>query len=214
VTAETTVLLVRHGETDWNREERLQGWAPVSLNDRGREQARAAGSHLGATYGIDRVVSSDLRRTRETTALLRDAGVGPEPTFEAAWRERDLGVYQGLTSEEMYGRHPEFSAGGIHALRARPEGGESYVDLRERVLAAFEELRARAAGETVLVVTHGGPIRLLLGEATEQDFLTAVAQQSPDNGSVTELRAGEDGRAGDGPRVVRQNEIPPQRSRN
>jgi probable phosphoglycerate mutase len=203
VTAETTVLVVRHGETDWNRDDRLQGWAPVSLNERGREQTRAAGAHLATAYEIDRVVSSDLRRARETTALIRDAGVEPAPSFESAWRERDLGVYQGLTREGLYDRHPEFGAGsGVHSLRARPEGGESFLDLWERVLAAFEQLRADAAGETVLVVTHGGPIRLLLGEATGQDLLTAVVERSPDNGGVTELRTGSS------VRIVRKNDGP------
>jgi probable phosphoglycerate mutase len=193
---ETTVVLVRHGETDWNRENRMQGWAPSTLTDRGREQARTLGGHLSGTYDFDRLVASDLRRTRETTALLREHGVAPDPTFDRAWRERDFGVYQGLTKAEIFERYPEFAVtSGVPAVREVPENGESLLAARERVLAGWERLLDDADGETVLVVTHGGPIYLLLGHVRGQDIITAVTDHSQHNCAINELRV--DGNTGE-----------------
>lgn len=201
MTERTRILLVRHGQTDWNRERRIQGWGASSLTRRGREQARALGRHLAATYDIDRVVASDLRRTRETAALLRDAGVEPEPTFQRAWRERDFGRLQGLTVEELFGGYPEYAAtSGAVAIDAEPPGGERLRDAYERVIDGWEQLCTDADGETVLVVTHGGPIYFVLGDVRGQDVLTAVLDHSQENCAVNELRVGET------VEVVRQNE--------
>ena len=202
--SETTVVLVRHGETDWNRENRMQGWAPSTLTDRGREQARALGDHLTTRYEFDRLEASDLRRTRETTALLREQGVSPAPSFERGWRERDFGVYQGLTKTELFERYPQFAATtGVSAVREEPENGESLLAARERVLERWERLLADAAGETVLVVTHGGPIYLVLGHVRGQDVLTAVTDHSQHNCGLNELRV--DG-GNDTVELVRHNE--------
>jgi len=195
----TTVVLVRHGETDWNRQGRIQGWAPSRLTDRGREQARALGRHLADTYDVDRFVASDLERARETAALLREAGVDPEPTFDRAWRERNFGVFQGFTKETIFERFPEYAAeSGIEAARECPEGGESLLEVRERVIDGFKAVTDD--DDTVLVVTHGGPIYLLLGYVRGHDLLASVTDHSQHNCSVNELRVGEDSE------VVRHNE--------
>jgi probable phosphoglycerate mutase len=182
-----TVVLVRHGETDWNAERRLQGWAPTPLSERGREQATRAGEHLAATYEFDSVVASDLRRTRETADRIHRAGVEPTPTVDDRWRERDFGVYQGLTYDVMFEEYPEFSVGqsGESALAATPERGESLLDLRERVLAG---LAALDSDETVLVVTHGGPLYAVLSHATGIDYATVIDEHSQDNCAVNELQ--------------------------
>jgi probable phosphoglycerate mutase len=199
------VVVVRHGQTDWNREGRIQGWAPSTLTDRGREQARALGDHLADRYDFDRVVASDLRRTRETAALVREAGVVPEPVFDRAWRERDFGVYQGLTKTELFDRHPEFAAtNGVAAAREVPENGESLLSARERVLDGWRELVTGGAGETVLVVTHGGPIYLLLGYVRGKDVLAAITDHSQHNCAVNELRVA--GAAPADAEIVRHNE--------
>ncbi|WP_049997930.1 histidine phosphatase family protein [Halococcus sediminicola] len=182
-----TVVLVRHGETDWNAERRLQGWAPTPLSERGREQATRVGEHLAARYEFDRTVASDLRRTRETAERIHRAGVDPESTFEKRWRERDFGVYQGLTYETMFEEYPEFSVGqsGEAALAATPERGESLLDLRERVLAGFDAL---AVDETVLVVTHGGPLYAVCSHVMGLDYATIIDEHSQDNCAVNELQ--------------------------
>lgn len=188
----TTVLLLRHGETDWNRNRRVQGWAATGLNARGREQARAAGRWLAGTYELDRIVASDLRRTRETAATLRDAAADPlpEPEFVTDWRERSFGVFQGLTYEEVFAEFPEHNASeGLVGVEATPDGGESLLDLRERVLDGWETLLAdHDDGDTVLVVTHGGPIYVLLAHLRNVDLPTALGELSQDNCAVNELR--------------------------
>ena len=200
----TTVVCLRHGETDWNATHRLQGWAPTPLNNRGREQAAAAGAHLAASYDFDRVFASDLRRTRETAEALRDAGVEPDPVFEATWRERDFGIYQGLTYDVMFSEYSEFAVGkaGESALARTPERGESLLDLRERVVAGIDRVLDQSdAGDTVLVVTHGGVLYALLSHVTGVDFVTAVEEGSQDNCAINEFRAVENGFE-----VVREND--------
>jgi probable phosphoglycerate mutase len=183
-----TVLLVRHGETAWNRERRVQGWAPTSLTDRGREQAAAVAGHL-AERGVDRVVASDLRRAAETARVVVRA-TGAPLALDRGWRERSVGVYQGLSPEELYGRHPEFSVfeSGYAAAEATPEGGESIVDARDRVLDAFDRLTASLDGpETVAVVAHGGPVRMVAAHLREMDVVTALEDLAVENCSVTEV---------------------------
>lgn len=190
----TRVVVVRHGETDWNRNGRMQGWAPTPLNDLGREQATAAGEYLAAEYDVDRVVASDLERTRETALRLCEAlpvdPAGERVGYDRAWRERDLGVYQGLAYEDMYDRFPAFGLGEAAAEAAArvPEGGESLLDLRARVLDGWAALLAAAGdAETVLVVTHGGPIHFLLGHVKGLDVREAFLEHSMANCGVTVL---------------------------
>ncbi len=199
----TTVLLVRHGETTWNRDRRIQGWAPTSLTERGREQARTVGRHVAAEYDVDAMRASDLTRTRETARLVaREVGV--DPAFERAWRERSFGVYQGLRYEALFEGFPEFAVGeaGHRAVEATPEGGESLLDVRDRVLAGWERLLDDAGqGETVLVVSHGGPLAVLLGHLKGLDLVTAIADGAQDNCAVNEVRV-----AADGPTVAVEND--------
>ncbi|GGL52287.1 histidine phosphatase family protein [Halocalculus aciditolerans] len=174
----TTVVVTRHGETAWTREERIQGWAPVAMTEAGREQVRALGVELGRRYDVDRVLSSDLRRTAETTELLRD-DVDAPVTWDEAWRERDFGVFQGLLASAWFERFPAYDLweNGIDAARETPESGESLVDLRERIVAAWEGLLDDCGpDETVLVVAHGGPIRLVLGHVKGLDVAASMEQ--------------------------------------
>lgn len=191
-----TVLLLRHGESTWNTESRVQGWAPTPLTDRGVEQATAAGRLLAEAYDVSRVVASDLRRTRETTLhALHAGGFDLDPSFERAWRERSMGQLQGLTVEEAYGGHPEYSLlhSGIHGARATPPGGESFLDMRERVLDGWDALTGEHDDGTTLVVSHGGPIFVLLSHVQDRDFLSTLGEGWASNGSVAELRVGGEG---------------------
>lgn len=184
----TRVVAVRHGETHWNREGRMQGWAPVPLNETGREQARTAGAWLAEEYDIDRVVSSDLLRTEQTTELLLEA-IGDRPvSYDPALRERNLGVYQGLSYSDVEDRFPTFglSETAYRAVDAVPEGGESFQAVERRVTERFEELSTVDA-ETVLLVTHGGPLCILLGHAKGDELTDALCSHHPDNCSATEF---------------------------
>ena len=199
------VIAVRHGETDWNREGRMQGWAPVPLSETGREQAAATGTWLAERYTFDRVLGSDLLRTRETAALLCES-IEAEPTFESAWRERSMGVYQGLTRSAVESRFPEFGLGetAYRATEAVPDGGESLRTVEERVLERFGELRD--ADGTTLLVTHGGPLCMLLGHAKGQDLTTALSTHHVENCAIVEFRI-DGGRT----RVVGENVTAPRR---
>lgn len=193
----STVVLVRHGETEWNRTERIQGWAPASLNDRGHRQARAAGEFLAEEYGVDRVVASDLRRTRETARHVRRAlGLDHDDvTFDPDWRERNFGVFQGLSYDRVYGQHPEFAVGavGAAALEHTPEGGESVVDARERVLSGWDRLGPDLGGETVAVVTHGGPIHVVRAAVAGRDLVSELTGEHSINGALYEFGVDADG---------------------
>jgi 2,3-bisphosphoglycerate-dependent phosphoglycerate mutase len=156
----TTFLLARHGETDWNREFRIQGSSDVELNDLGREQARALADEL-ADVELDAIYASDLSRARataEAVAATKDLPVKLDPRL----RERAFGSWEGLTREDIEERfRPD----------DRPDG-ETNEEVRARVLAAIEEIAARHPREQVLVVSHGGALNALwhhaVGERIER----------------------------------------------
>ncbi|QPV64268.1 histidine phosphatase family protein [Halosimplex litoreum] len=184
-----TIVATRHGETTWNRKQRLQGWAPAPLTDLGREQAHQLGAALTENYDIDRVLSSDLYRTEETVEILLDHFDAPV-TFESAWRERDIGVYQGLQFDEMSERFPEhdLEETGSEAAHRRAESGESLMDVHDRVIEQWETTLAECeSSETILIVTHGGPIRLLLGKLKDIDIVESIMEQSQGYCSINEF---------------------------
>lgn len=202
-----TVVLVRHGETAWNRQRRIQGWAPTRLTETGRRQARAVGDHLGRHYDIDRIVGSDLRRVRDTVVELRGAGDLPiEPELGPAWRERNFGELQGATYEEVFEGRPRFSlrSSGMDAARAVPTGGESLEAMHERVLEGWREIVEGAAdGETLVVVSHGGPIRSVLGHVRGLDLVRSMLELEQENCAINEIVV-EDV---DSAEIVRENEV-------
>jgi probable phosphoglycerate mutase len=151
------LLLVRHGESEWNAVGRWQGWADPPLSELGERQAAAASRAVGA---VDAIVASDLQRASRTAEIIAaELGIGPV-IVDAALRERDAGAWTGLTRREIEEGWPGFLARG-----ERPDGYEGDDALLARVLPALVTLEA--AGEAVLVVTHGGVIGAvdrLLGE--------------------------------------------------
>jgi len=185
----STLLLVRHGETPWNNTARVQGWAPVALSERGQDQADRLAARLAREYSVDRLISSDLRRTVETARPIGRA-VDCELTTDCRWRERNFGCLQGLSYGELFLGHPEFTLSevGYQAAEATPEGGESLIDQRTRVLAAFEALRGElAADETVVVVTHGGPLYIITGRIHGFDIEATILEQSQGNCGLNEI---------------------------
>lgn len=191
-----TLVATRHGQTDWNRERRIQGWAPVGLNETGREQVADLAQRLRGTYAVDRIVSSDLQRTFETAEILADVLDVGEVEQDRAFRERDLGVLQGLLYDEALAYHGEESATSLTSLAGRPEGGESLGDLAERVREGIDRLgSAVGPEETVVLVTHGGPLRVLLSDANSWDLEAAVDRHAPSNADHYPLVLRKDGLA-------------------
>lgn len=188
----TRVVAVRHGETDWNRNGRMQGWAPVPLNESGREQARAAGAWLADEYEFDRVVSSDLLRTRQTAEILLESNGRLPVDFEVAWRERNLGIYQGLSRSDVEEQFPRFglTRTAYEATDVAPDGGESFRDVESRVVERFESLAS--TDESVLLVTHGGPLCILLGYAKGLGLTESLRSHRPSNCSITEFNLGDE----------------------
>ena len=195
------VLLVRHGETRWNHERRIQGWAPTQLNDRGRKQATALGRALSVEFEVTDLISSDLPRASETAAEIGES-LGIEIEFDSRFRERDFGFCQGLTYEEFSERFPQLSTArsGIEAVDARPESGETIREMAERVRAGWDEAVSRTGdGETTVVVTHGGPLYTLLGRFKGLDLAESISEQTQDNCTVNEIDVTEE------PRILREN---------
>jgi probable phosphoglycerate mutase len=157
----TTLLLARHGETDWNRELRLQGHADPPLNDLGRTQARELARHVAAE-GVTAIYCSDLRRAHETARIVGTA-IGVEVTVVRGLREIDVGSWSGLTRDEIAERFPEGFARWLGG--AQGHDGESRDELRTRVVEAAERIVAAHPGGRVLLVTHGGALRALLTHA-------------------------------------------------
>jgi 2,3-bisphosphoglycerate-dependent phosphoglycerate mutase len=150
----TTVVLVRHGETDWNVEGRIQGHLDIALNALGRAQAAALGKRL-CTEPFDAVYSSDLQRAYHTArpARLDPVCIVREPRL----RERHLGVLQGLNGKEALAQQPD--AWRVFRGRDRDallQEGESLGEFSHRAVGFLEAVRVRHAGGRVLMVTHGG----------------------------------------------------------
>jgi probable phosphoglycerate mutase len=150
----TELILIRHGETAWNRERRMQGQTNTPLSDMGRAQAAAVGQRL-ASYAFAALYSSDLQRAWDTAAAIAQAS-GREIVSEPRLRERTFGVFEGLTYAEMAQRHPaEHARFELRDPDYAVPGGESPRQFFERSLACLEDIAAAHAGESVVVVTHG-----------------------------------------------------------
>ena len=156
------ILLARHGETAWNALGRLQGATDIPLNDTGRDQARALGAAL-ADAGISTVWTSDLSRARETGALVATALGLAAPRVEPALRERQFGVFEGLTRHECKSQHPEAWRAGV-AQTGTPPGGELRDVAAARLADALRRIASAPAERdgAVLVISHGGIMRLWL----------------------------------------------------
>jgi broad specificity phosphatase PhoE len=162
----TTILLARHGESDWNRDRRWQGYADRPLTDRGREQARALAERL-SDIRLDAIYSSDLERARATAeAVARPRGVAVEQV--SALREVDVGSWSGLTREEAEERHPETFGRWLQGSAGWTDG-ETYEEMSDRVLGAIAKIVRQHPEGRVLVVSHGGPIRAVHAAALGMD---------------------------------------------
>jgi broad specificity phosphatase PhoE len=154
--------LVRHGETDWNAEGRIQGHLDVPLNARGIEQARRVAAELAGS-GAELVLSSDLSRAAQTAAIVAER-LGVPLGLDAALRERNLGALQGKTAADLGGADggQAFVSRMVNDPSARPEGGESLEEFRARVGRRVTELVARPPAADLVLVSHGGAIRAAL----------------------------------------------------
>ncbi len=186
----TRIILIRHGETDWNTQTRIQGHIDIALNRRGRWQAQRLGAAL-ADQGLAAVYSSDLQRARETAQAVADAS-GLSVQVSPTLRERAFGSFEGHTFAEIEAQWPE------QAMRWRrrdpsfgPPGGETLQAFFERSLQAVHDLAAAHHGQAVAMVAHGGVLDCLYRAATGQSLGAARTWAMANAGINRLLRAGD-----------------------
>lgn len=182
----TRIIAVRHGETSWNADARIQGQRDIGLNDTGRWQAQCVGKAL-AEETITAVYSSDLERAHATAQSISEVKGIPVIPHEGL-RERSFGMFEGKTFDEIHETWPEHA----HNWRKRipewqpPQGGESLIQLRERVTRTVQELAARHPGEQIVLVAHGGVLDALYRIATGQEVNSPRTWELP-NGAINRL---------------------------
>lgn len=165
----TRILAVRHGETAWNRDTRIQGHTDIALSEKGRWQAARLAQAL-SDEPIAAFYSSDLARAHETASTAARAHGKPVETHRGL-RERAFGHFEGLTWADIEAHHPQ----DAQAWRKRvpefaPPGGESLLQLRERVIAAVNDIAVRHPGEQLMLVAHGGVLDILYRAATRLEL--------------------------------------------
>src|SRR6201996_573021 len=160
----TTTILLRHGDTQLSPEHRFSGQCDVPLSASGTRQAKAAACRLAAGTPIDAMVSSPLRRAVDTAAIAA-AELGLTTVIDDDLRETDFGDWDGFTLAEIQQRWPPTVARWRRDPQQPPPGGESFADVAQRVNRACDRLLRDHGGQTVLVVTHISPIKILLCRA-------------------------------------------------
>jgi len=183
----TRILAIRHGETAWNVDTRIQGHVDIALNEVGLRQAQQLAQALAKGDAIDAVYASDLSRAHTTASRIAQA-MGQTVVAHMGLRERHFGDFQGRTFAQIEAELPE------HALQWRkrvpewspPGGGESLLALRERILSTVNELAARHCGQHIVMVAHGGVMDILYRAATRLD-LQAPRTWSLGNTAVNRL---------------------------
>jgi broad specificity phosphatase PhoE len=185
----TRLYLIRHGETDWNRQGRWQGQADVPLNDRGREQARQVAEKL-AEVSFDAIYTSDLIRASEVARIIAQAKGDRIPiVLEPRLREIHQGEWQGLLVQEIQSRYAEaFRQRRMDPLMVAAPGGETALQVRQRALQAVRDLLAAYPNGNVALVSHGFTIAVLLTHFYRLP-IEKVWELVPDNGAIIEIDA-------------------------
>jgi ribonuclease H / adenosylcobalamin/alpha-ribazole phosphatase len=165
-TQPTITVLLRHGDTRLSPEHRFSGLRDLPLSADGTRQAKAAACRLASGARIDAVISSPLRRAAATAAIAATE-LGLIPATDDDLRETDFGEWEGLTLAEIQQRWPAAAAAWQHNPDQAPPGGESFADTARRVDQACDRLLRDHPGETVLVVSHITPIKILLCRALD-----------------------------------------------
>lgn len=160
----TVTLLLRHGQTPYSVDKRFAGQVDIGLTEAGVAQAAAAGERLGKRGGIDAIVTSPLSRAALTAAAVA-AATGAPVTTDEGFAETDFGSWDGLTFAQAQERDPAGLTAWLADPGVAPPGGESFTEVRTRVLAALCRVLGSFPGRTVVVVSHVTPIKVLLAEA-------------------------------------------------
>ncbi len=180
----TELIVIRHGETDWNRQHRFQGQIDVPLNAAGRAQATRLAQRLAGEH-FDVIVASDLQRAHATA----QAAAGPgEIEVDPLWREQSFGVLEGLDAPTITREHPDLWAQWLrHDADYALPGGESVREFHERVLRGLQRVVRAHAGRCIAVFTHGGVLDMLWRAAQKLSLHGARICEIPNTG-INRLR--------------------------
>lgn len=178
------LILVRHGETEWNAQRRYQGQSDVPLSELGVRQAELLAGRL-AGEKIDAVYASDLSRAWETAQFVAEKSglkVSPEPRL----RELKFGILEGLTFDEAETQHPEMIAAWLDDFNNTPDGAETIRAFNERIVSLLDDLKEKHDKQIVLLVGHGGSLseilRVVLGLSQEKRWYLEM-----ENASLSEV---------------------------
>jgi uncharacterized phosphatase len=155
---ETTILLIRHGETDWNTEGRLQGNEDIELNDKGRAQAHEIAEYLKKEQW-DMIISSPLKRAYETAIIISKAIDIKEIIIIEEFKERDYGAASGLLPEERRSRYPDIIP-----------GQEEFEHLRQRAMNGLNKVIEKYNGKKIIIISHGGLINSILYTLSNAEY--------------------------------------------
>lgn len=176
----TKLCLIRHGETSWNTERRLQGHTDIPLNTKGVLQARQMAQALKNTkLFFDVLYTSDLKRAADTANAIVEL-FGVEARVDSALRERHFGALQGLTIQEAPSLQPVIWQAHItRDLEHDLEGGESIAQFALRVQTALDKIQEQHSGKTILLVSHGGTLDMMYRIASKQALTTERVASVP-----------------------------------
>lgn len=183
------LMLVRHGETDWNVQRRYQGQSDVSLSELGQRQAVHIAKRI-ASQNIDVLYASDLKRAMETAMAIVERNnmeILPEPRL----RELKFGILEGLTFEEAEEQYPEMISAWLEDFNNTPEGAETIDLFNARIVSLLDDLKRKHDEQVVLLVGHGGSLseilRVILGLSPEKRWYIEM-----ENASLSEVLLAED----------------------
>jgi len=177
--------LVRHGQTSWNETHRFQGWQDIELSNVGMNQAYKISTYF-KDIEYDHLYSSDLIRALRTAQIIQ-AKHDATMTITKGLRELDVGNWEGLTFEEIVeSNHGETITNMDDLWKLSREDGESLVQFQERVVKEFEKILVKSEGKDIIIVTHGGVIRVILCYVLKCE-MSEINHNKIDNGSITIL---------------------------
>ena len=183
------LILVRHGETEWNAQHRYHGQTDVPLSELGQRQAECVAERL-AGGKIDAVYASDLKRAWETAQIIVEKS-GLQVMSEPRLRELKFGVLEGLTFDQAQEQYPEMINAWLENFNRPPEGGETIESFNARVVSLLNDLKIKHDEQTVLLVAHGGSLsevlRVVLGLSREKRWYLEM-----ENASLSEVLIAED----------------------
>jgi probable phosphoglycerate mutase len=201
------IYAIRHGQTDFNAEKRFQGQSDVPLNTVGEDQARRSGlvlsqlvANSASKTGV-KIISSDLKRTRQTTQIISDElqksidGVSIQTAFDERLREFHCGLFENMTYDEFVLKNPEIASeymrkfdDDVYSTKYPGAGGESRLDVMHRVGRVLLESATNSLEETLIWVVHGGVIDVLLELAHIQDCSNSPSRIAAGNGDILVLQ--------------------------